>query len=473
MDHKRLGAWCSIPPFDETSGPVLRRVAFRRRRASGRQLHGWQSGDLIMDAAGTGRTVAVGERRQRFPGIEGLRGMAALSILIVHTWADSSRAGRADFGRILNQHFNDLSYGVTLFFSLSGFLLYRPFAAALLRDAPRPGFFPYLRNRALRILPAYWVILLICGLLAGGLLSRENGRLESGTLPDPGLLARAALFVQNYNPRTFLIGIGPAWSLAVEAVFYLALPLLVLLAFWLGRRASHRVGSALAPAVVLLVVGLVGKSISAYVVPAAASAGWNPDWHSVIDKSFLGQADLFSFGMALAVLHTLWVDGRVRLPRHWQYACLGIATAGYLVSSQASWQEVQLSYSPYNTLMALSCALVVALVAFGSPKESRLIRVLNSPPLLWAGIVSYSVFLWHHPLILTLRDHGLTFDGRLGFLLNLGITLLLTGALASLTYRFIEAPALALKRSSPRTVVVAPPHMSPQRRSRLPRLGSD
>jgi peptidoglycan/LPS O-acetylase OafA/YrhL len=431
---------------------------------------------LIMDAVEARRTVAADERRQRFPGIEGLRALAALSILIVHTWADGSRAGRADFGRILNQHFSDLSYGVTLFFSLSGFLLYRPFAAALLRGAPRPGFFPYLRNRALRILPAYWVILLLCALLVGGLLSRENGQLESGTLPEAGLLARAALLVQNYNPRTFLIGIGPAWSLAVEAVFYLALPLLVLLAFWLSRRTSRRVGAALAPAVVLLLVGLVGKLISAHVVPAAsASAGWNPDWHSVIDKSFLGQADLFSFGMALAVLHTLWVDGRVSLPRHWQSACLGIASAGYLVSSQASWQEVQLSYSPYNTLMALSCALVVALVVFSSPKESRLIRVLNSSPLLWAGIVSYSVFLWHHPLILSLRDHGLTFDGRLGFLLNLGITLLVTGVLSSLTYRFVEAPALALKRGSPRTVIVTPPHPRPDSSGgqRVPRLGPD
>jgi peptidoglycan/LPS O-acetylase OafA/YrhL len=429
-----------------------------------------------MDAAEAGRTVAVGERRPRFPGIEGLRAVAAVSILIVHTWADGSRTGRADFGHVLNHHFNDLSYGVTLFFSLSGFLLYRPFAAALLRGDPRPGFLPYLRNRALRIIPAYWVILLLCGLLTGGLLSRENGRLESGTLSNPGLLARAALFVQNYDPRTFLTGIGPAWSLAVEAVFYLALPLLVLLAFWLnGRREPRRVGAALAPAVVLLLFGLVGKFISAYVVPAeSVAAGWNPDWHSVIDKSFLGQADLFSFGMALAVLHSLWVDGRIRLPRHWQSASLGITIAGYLLCSRTSWREGQLSYSPYNTLMALSCAIVVALVVFGSPRESRLVRLLNTRPLLWAGTVSYSIFLWHHPLILSLRDHGLSFDGRLGFLLNLGITLLVTGVLASLTYRFVEAPALALKRGSPRTVMVAPPHPTPPSGGgQHLRLGSD
>ena len=448
----------AAPPFEETSEAVPSSCSVSSSACERCKQHGWQSGDLIMDAAKAEPAVAVGERRQRFPGIEGLRALAAVSILIVHTWAEGSRSGRADFGQVLNNHFNDLSYGVTLFFALSGFLLYRPFAAALLSGAPRPGFLPYLRNRALRIIPAYWVILLLCGLIVGGLLSRESGRLQSGTLSEPGLFVRAALFVQNYDPRTFLTGIGPAWSLAVEAVFYLALPLLALLAFSLtGPRTSRRVGAALAPAVLLLLVGLVGKSISAYVVPgSSAAAGWNADWHSVIDKSFLGQADLFSFGMALAVLHCLWVDGRIRLPRHWQSASLLIAIAGYLVASRVSSQEVQLSYSPYNTLMAMSCALVVALVAFGNPRESQLVRFLNTRPLLWAGTVSYSVFLWHHPLILSLRDHGLTFEGRVGFLLNLSITLLVTGVLSSLTYRFVEAPALALKRSSPRTVIVPP-----------------
>jgi hypothetical protein len=46
LDHKRLGAWCSIPPFEETSEPDRHRVAFRRRRARGREQHGWQSGEF-------------------------------------------------------------------------------------------------------------------------------------------------------------------------------------------------------------------------------------------------------------------------------------------------------------------------------------------------------------------------------------------------------------------------------------------
>jgi peptidoglycan/LPS O-acetylase OafA/YrhL len=105
--------------------------------------------------------------------------------------------------------------------------------------------------------------------------------------------------------------------------------------------------------------------------------------------------------------------------------------------------------------MAFACALILGLVLFGTSR-SPLVGVLSSRPLVWLGTVSYSIFLWHHPLIGSLREHGLSFDGRLGFLLNLSITLLLTVILSALTYRLVESPALVLKRGSPRTVDVSP-----------------
>jgi peptidoglycan/LPS O-acetylase OafA/YrhL len=382
-----------------------------------------------------------------------MRAVAALSILVVHTWEEASAAGRPDFGGLIGSHINDLSYGVTVFFSLSGFLLYRPFAAALLRDGERPRITNYLRNRALRILPAYWVVLLVCSLLIGGILYRKGTELADGRLTDPGLLVRAALLVQNYDPHTFLTGIGPAWSLAVEVVFYLILPLLVLAAFRLGRGRGPRlrVVAALVPAATLFVIGLLGKALSAFVVPADNFwDGWNADWHSVLDKSFLCQADLFSFGMALAVLHSLHRDARLSLPRHWRPAAVGIGLLGYLAASRVSWQEVQLTYSPYNTVMALSCALLLALVVLAEPERSRFVRLLETRPLVAAGTVSYSIFLWHHPLILALKHYGLTFDGRIGLAVNLAIVLAVTSVLSALTYRYVEAPALRLKFSSRR-----------------------
>jgi peptidoglycan/LPS O-acetylase OafA/YrhL len=388
---------------------------------------------------------------RRLDGIEGLRAVAAFSIVVVHTWglAPGGPPGLRGFGAYLN----DLSYGVTLFFTLSGFLLYRPFADALVRGSNRPSFSRYLRNRALRIAPAYLVILLLSALVLGSVFVRgPDGELDHGRLNDPGLLLRAALLVQDYQPGTLLTGIGPAWSLAVEVVFYLSLPLLVLIAWRLGagsRVLSRRIAAGLAPAAVLLVLGLVGKAAAMWAVPPDnAYAGYRTDWHSVLERSFLCQADLFAFGMALAVLHSAWKAGKVRLPSRWRLTAVVTALGAYAVSLRASTTEHQLSYSYYNTLIALACSMVVALVVLEPrPKSSRLVRLLEAKPFVAAGLISYSVFLWHGQLIFNLRDGGLLFAGGSGLLLNVVIVVAVTTALSLLTYAFVEAPALRLKAS--------------------------
>ena len=213
-----------------------------------------------------------------------------------------------------------LPVGVTLFFTLSGFLLYRPFASALARGHARPDLAAYLRNRALRILPAYWVILLVTGLVMGATIVRHD--LQRGSLAaHPGLLVRDAFLVQNYDPGTILTGIGPAWSLAIEVAFYLALPILGLTAFALAdriRNGSRRRWFALLPPFVMLMVGISGKLVASTIVRGSGpGTGWTNDWHPVLERSFWVQGDLFAYGMLLAVLTVEVEDGRIRLPRGW------------------------------------------------------------------------------------------------------------------------------------------------------------
>jgi peptidoglycan/LPS O-acetylase OafA/YrhL len=400
---------------------------------------------------GTGVVPSTG---RRLPGIEGLRAVAALSILVVHTWGEAGPDGAPDLGRI-GRHFPDLSFGVTLFFALSGFLLYRPFANALLRGDARPSFRSYIRNRALRILPAYWVILVVCALvLQEANVRGDGGTLEHHALTDPGLLLRAALLVQDYEPGTILTGIGPAWSLAVEVVFYLVLPLLVVVAWRIGADAvtlRRRVAAALAPAAVVLAIGLVGKGVAAYVIPAPVDEGFNTDWHSVVERSFLCQADLFTFGLALAVLYSLWRQARFRLPKHWRIVALGFCAGSYALTARISWTEYQLSYSFYNTLIALVVGLLLALVVFPPERgPALLLRVLETRVLVAGGIISYSVFLWHEPVILALHDHGLTLDGAGGFLVNVALVVVITAVLSTLSWWLVEAPALRFKTSMSR-----------------------
>jgi peptidoglycan/LPS O-acetylase OafA/YrhL len=123
-----------------------------------------------------------------------------------------------------------------------------------------------------------------------------------------------------------------------------------------------------------------------------------------------------------------------------------VSLIAYAFTARVSWTEEQLSYSRYNTLMALVCGLVLALVVLPPPRgRGLLLRVLETRPLVAVGVVSYSVFLWHEPLILALHDHGWTLDGRAGFFVNVGLVVAITAVLSALSYHFVEAPALRLK----------------------------
>jgi peptidoglycan/LPS O-acetylase OafA/YrhL len=362
--------------------------------------------------------------------------------------------------------FSSLSAGLTLFFTLSGFLLYRPFAAAIARGTPRQSIAAYLQNRALRILPAYWVILLFVALVGAASVRVTPDELGVGHLTDPLELGQTALLLQDYRPGTMVIGIGPAWSLAVEVVFYLALPVLVLAAGSVARRTATRRGRILVllgPPLLLLLIGLTGKLAAGHLVPADPLAGYNADWHSVIERSFWAQADLFAFGMLVAVLHTEVSDGRLRLRPGWRW----IATAAaLLVFLWCAWtmRRGEHSYLLQNTGQALAIGIALAAIVLpdrSASRSPRALRVLESVPFVAVGAASYSLFLWHYPVIDWLREQGLTVDGgwaALGF--NFVLVAIVAGGLSALTYRYVERPALRHKRRGRRATTAAPPPLT-------------
>ena len=95
---------------------------------------------------------------------------------------------------------------------------------------------------------------------------------------------------------------------------------------------------------------------------------------------------------------------------------------------------------------------------------SRFVRVLEARPLVAAGVVSYSIFLWHEPLIRWLDEHDLTVAGRSGWLLNLLVAFTITVVASTLTYRLIEAPALRLKFRRPEAPAEPPTEEEKKRR---------
>ncbi len=398
-----------------------------------------------------GRSRPDAETHGRLAGLDGLRALACLLVLITHAWQfGPAHPHLGAAGRWLEP---TTASGLTLFFTLSGFLLYRPFAVALIDGARLPNCGRYLRNRALRIVPAYLAILLVIAVVlqvavtsAGFYTSPDftRGPLSGLGSLSPGVLARNLSLTQSFSPHTLLTGIGPAWSLEVEVVFYLALPLLAAAAARLAGRQGRSRGTiaALLPALLLLELGIVGKFVAIHTGQGYLME-WGPTWHAVFERSFLAQADLFAFGMAAAVLHALVSAGRMRAGRlRGAGAVAGLGIVGF----SALHARGQLGDLPYTTAMAFAFSLLVLAVARPVP-SGRLRRrsILEAKPVVLLGTISYSVYLWHEPLIFELRRHAWLDRGPLSAFVNpliaFGVVLIFSIA----SYRLVEAPALRLK----------------------------
>ncbi|WP_431858571.1 acyltransferase family protein [Azospirillum sp.] len=403
----------------------------------------------------------MAQHRAGIPGVEGLRGVAAASVSVYHVWLYGAPDGsRASFGPVDTLLWN-LQAGVALFFALSGFLLYRPFARAILRNEALPGVRIYLIRRALRILPAYWVVLLLVAVVLE-VARTDIATMSVGSLATrPGVLLANMALVQNYSPATALTGIGPAWSLAVEAVFYLALPVLATLAWrrsGAGQGRAARLRTALLPAGLLLLTGLIGKAVAVALARQGVLSGdpWDGSWYAVLALGFWCHADLFTWGMAVAVLHVGMEDDRFGVPAAWpRWAAIGLAGLGAALALLAVRYPVG-GKPVFDVLLGPACGVLLGLIVLPRAAErprSWLARALEWRPVAALGVISYSLFLWNEPVTLWLARHGLSWNGRAGFLANLALVAAVAGAAATATYLGIERPALraghASRRSAP------------------------
>jgi peptidoglycan/LPS O-acetylase OafA/YrhL len=103
-------------------------------------------------------------------------------------------------------------------------------------------------------------------------------------------------------------------------------------------------------------------------------------------------------------------------------------------------------------MTALSCALLLAIVVLHEPEPTtlpRVTRLLEARILVAVGLASYSLFLWHEPIVRLLQREHLTVQGVDGFWVNLILLGLISGGLSALTYRWVERPALSRKARDP------------------------
>lgn len=376
------------------------------------------------------------EPARRNDALDGLRGVAALTVLAFHAWLytrDRVRAAGAE--GTLDRAAGELRIGLVLFFVLSGFLLFRPWVRARLGGTAAPRLATYAVHRIGRIVPAYYIAVAGSALLLWPLAGEPGVR-----LPPVEQLPLFFLFAQNQSAETVMTLNGPLWTLAVEACFYALLPTLG----WAALRApATRLGQSLVPAL-LIVAGVTFNALLA-----------RRDLPSLtLSKSLPAMAPYFGLGMLAAVL----AHGR-RLSRNAAHALLAAGAAlvvadAWFHSSLVSGTDLALRMRVVRDLPAAAGLAMIVLVASTRPP-----RPLAWRPLAFTGVVSYGFYLWHVPVLLLLRANGLLPSSALG---ALALALPLSLLAGWLSFRFIEQPAISWSRRTQllganRREVVSPP----------------
>ncbi|MBW8801354.1 MAG: acyltransferase [Streptomyces sp.] len=335
-------------------------------------------------------------RRHSAP-VESLRGLAALGVLVAHCWGLGHGYGPATLGTRVGRLGLLGGEGLALFFALSGYLLTRQ-----LVRADRGPLSRYFRHRVARILPTWWFVLAVM------LLVHDDGVPVSAWWRFP-------LLLQGFWPDTVIRVDGPAWSLAVEAQFYLLLPLLA----WVLRRGAREAGVA------VLVLAGVGTALAvATVTSPSGSAVWK--------YSLPANLVYFVPGIALAVAQEHGAFNRLRGRAGGHLRLLLLAASLPFWFSFVLWPRTA-------ALSAVASGLTVAAVALPLG-DGRVVRVLSHRFLVAAGTLSFGIYLWHEPLTHLVHGHLVT-----GWLPLLAVVLPASVLLATLSYLLVEAPSLRLR----------------------------
>lgn len=382
-------------------------------------------------------------RTSRFPCVDGLRALAALAVFAYHSAGTLAFQDR-DFlpQGVLNWLSRLGSFGVAVFFVISGFLLYRPFVVAALSDRPTPRWAPFWKRRLFRILPAYWVA------LAGAAFLFSQVQFDS--------VANA--LVQFGLARNFQSGrhggLGVAWTLELEVSFYLALPLLAALI----RRASNRSTDPRlrARAQIVTVAGLAATALALrfwYFFELRPDPAIPGTWFvaSTLPKLVPMYLDWFAFGMALAIA-SAWLSLDGQIPR--VVAIFGRFPAlSWLVAIECYWIVTQLGLEVFRMATPLSAtqtclewafnglaaAFFVLPAVLGSQADGAVRRILTTRVLVMTSVVSYGIYLWHQPIWIQLVEW---FPHGMPMLVQVGIVFATTALVAVASWQIVERPLI-------------------------------
>jgi peptidoglycan/LPS O-acetylase OafA/YrhL len=381
-----------------------------------------------------------GTTKTWLPGIDALRGVAAMTVVVCHCWALSADALPGPQDRV--PFWVEISglglWGVLLFFMLSGYLL----ADTFWRSEPA-DLRVYAVRRFFRIAPAYYVNVAILFLFfaSPSLTFSEIGARQ--------VLANLTFTQKLFPGTTSSLNVnGALWTLTIEMMLYLMLPLMALLV-----KRSPWLATTL-----FIAVGLGWQALIAY------HGGGLRDFYfadgaqrlPTQESSFLAQQFPGAMGVFALGIMARWLVVHGKLDRLYRLLPARLGISSFLVLTLPSiallhWSgygsnfNYRLTFTTYYLLLML--ALVPALLLAARPAQfsPSLLRSVAS----WLGERSYSIYLWHFPIILAVYQMG-PFEAPQpagGYAWRLPVVLVLTLAFAAASYRLVERPGMELGRT--------------------------
>jgi len=338
------------------------------------------------------------------PALDGLRGVAILAVLAVHT--------NHIFGWSLLKGANT---GVDIFFVLSGFLI----TALLIEEWEQTGdvsLKSFYWRRALRLIPGLLVLLTALYFLSELLFSPAEANATRRGIPV------AFVYASDLALAFFQLHLGAlqhTWSLAIEEHFYLIWPVVLVAALKLGISKKRLV---LITVLVVIASGLQRASLHQFGAPPVRT-------YYGIDT----RADALLIG-CITALCVSWglIHARALRP----LLVPAVVFIGFCMVA-TGFGSVFMTLGGF-TLLAIATSVVIVNVVFGSAGYLR--GVLEWGPLVWVGRISYGVYLWHYPIFKSTSFLTSSWP------VQLAVALAVTLAVTCFSYYLIERPALSLKR---------------------------
>jgi len=338
--------------------------------------------------------------------IDGLRAVAVVPVILFHAGLSVARGGFV---------------GVDVFFVISGYLI-----TSIIVDQHQRGTFSLLEfyaRRARRILPALFFVILCTIPFACLWMVPRQLRASSQSVAAVSVFASNFLFWFHSGYFDRLSAERPllhTWSLGVEEQFYLLFPVTLLLVWRLGTR------------------WLVSLIVAVAIVSLALAEYWQPLDASAAFYLLPTRAWELSIGVLCAL--SQFKQGQLKSDA---LAALGLV----LIAASVVLYDQTVPFPSLFTLLPVGGAAFVILFA---KADTRTARLLAAKPLVGIGLISYSAYLWHHPLFALARIHSFEPPGTFTMLALAGLSLLL----AFVSWRFVEQPVRQFRGGSPSRVLV-------------------